>query len=289
MQAIDVVRRLGVRVSPHRPIRDAAKIMDQAGVGCLAVVDDNRLVGIVTDRDLVRRGLAQDLAPTASVEQVMSTPVVSLHADADLHSAVKLFRTHAVRRLAIVNGDNFVGMISVDDLLVDLAADLFDLARPIAAEGFMPADWADHSRRNPQDDAATGVTDHSTYPEPTDSVRLFVSDDLIRIEPDATLHQVAQRLAAAGVGALVVTDGDRVAGIISERDVVRAAASGKDLDSATAVELGTRRVVTCTPDTTIHAAAQLMMEHYVRHLLVEDRNGLVGMVSARDLLGAYAS
>ena len=49
MQAIDVVRRLGVRVSPHRPIRDAAKIMDQAGVGCLAVVDDNRLVGIVTD------------------------------------------------------------------------------------------------------------------------------------------------------------------------------------------------------------------------------------------------
>ena len=56
-----------------------------------------------------------------------------------------------------------------------------------------------------------------------------------------------------------------------------------------AVELGTRRVVTCTPDTTIQAAAQLMMEHYVRHLLVEDRNGLVGMVSARDLLGAYAS
>lgn len=194
MRAIDVVRRLGGRVSPHRPIRDAAKIMDQAGVGCLAVVDDNRLVGIVTDRDLVRRGLAQDLPPTAPVEQVMSTPVVTLDAEADLHSAVKLFRTHAMRRLAI-HGDNFIGMISVDDLLVELAADLFDLARPIAAEGFMPADWADHSRRNPQGDAAIGVTDHASYPAPTDSVRLFVSDDLICIEPDATLHQVAQRLA----------------------------------------------------------------------------------------------
>ena len=288
MQAIDVVSRLGVRVSPHRPIRDAAKIMDQAGVGCLAVVDDNRLVGIVTDRDLVRRGLAQDLAPTASVEQVMSTPVVSLHADADLHSALKLFRTHAVRRLAIVNGDNFVGMISVDDLLVDLAADLFDLARPIAAEVSMPTDWADQSRGGMEGHVATGVADAARHPEPSDSVRLFVSDELICIEPTANLHQVAQRLAAAGVGALVVMDGDRVAGIISERDVVRAEAAGKDFDSTTAAELGTRRVVTCAPGTTIQAAAQLMMEHYVRHLVVEDRNGQVGMVSARDLLGAYA-
>ena len=113
--------------------------------------------------------------------------------------------------------------------------------------------------------------------------------NLICVEPDTTLHQVAQRLVAESVGALVVTDGDRVAGIISERDVVRAVASGRDLDSTTAAELGTRRVVTCTPDTSIHAAAQLMMEHYVRHLLVEDRAGPIGMVSARDLLGAYAS
>jgi CBS domain-containing protein len=48
-------------------------------------------------------------------------------------------------------------------------------------------------------------------------------------------------------------------------------------------------VVTCTPDTSIQGAAYLMMEHYVRHLLVVDRNGPIGMVSARDLLGAYAS
>jgi CBS domain-containing protein len=48
-------------------------------------------------------------------------------------------------------------------------------------------------------------------------------------------------------------------------------------------------VVTCTPDTTVRYAAVLMMEHYVRHLLVLDHTGPVGMISARDLLGAYAS
>jgi CBS domain-containing protein len=48
-------------------------------------------------------------------------------------------------------------------------------------------------------------------------------------------------------------------------------------------------VVSCTPDTTVHDAAMLMMEHYVRHLLVRDDTGPVGMISARDLLGAYAT
>ena len=118
MRAIDGVRRSGKAVGPHRPIRDAAMIMNQSGVGSLAVIDDGRLVGIVTDRDLVRRGLAQDLAPTTPVEKVMSTPVVTIGAEADLHSAFKLFRTHAVRRLAVVDFDNFVGMITVDDILV---------------------------------------------------------------------------------------------------------------------------------------------------------------------------
>ena len=51
-----------------------------------------------------------------------------------------------MRRLAVVDGDEFVGMITVDDLLVDLASDLADLARPIAAGVFVPAEWADQSQ-----------------------------------------------------------------------------------------------------------------------------------------------
>ena len=64
----------------------------------------------------------------------MTTPVVTIEADADVHEAFGLFRTHAVRRLAVVRGQHFVGMLSIDDLLVYLAADLADLARPITAE-----------------------------------------------------------------------------------------------------------------------------------------------------------
>jgi CBS domain-containing protein len=64
----------------------------------------------------------------------MSAPVVTIDADADLHDAFGLFRKNAVRRLAVVRDDRFVGMLSIDDLLIDLAADLSDLARPVTAE-----------------------------------------------------------------------------------------------------------------------------------------------------------
>ena len=134
MRSIDAVRRSGVGIRPEQTISQAAVVMEQAGVGALAVIDGDELVGIVTDRDLVRRGMACGLSPDARVDGVMTSPVVTIPVDADLHDAFALLRTHAVRRLAVVRDGRFQGMVTVDDLLVDLAADLADLARPVAAE-----------------------------------------------------------------------------------------------------------------------------------------------------------
>jgi CBS domain-containing protein len=134
MRTIDALRRSAVGIGPEQSIRHAAEIMEQAGVGALAIVDGDRLVGITTDRDLVRRGLAKGLSDDAQVDGVMTSPVVTIDSDADLHDAFALFRTHAIRRLAVVQNTRFVGMISIDDMLIDLAADLGDLARPVTAE-----------------------------------------------------------------------------------------------------------------------------------------------------------
>jgi CBS domain-containing protein len=109
--------------------------MERSGVGSLAVIDGARLLGIVTDRDLVRRALAAGVSPDSRIDGVMTSPVVTIPFDADLRDAFPLFRTHGVRRLAVVQDDGqFAGMITIDDLLIDLAADLADLARPVSAE-----------------------------------------------------------------------------------------------------------------------------------------------------------
>jgi CBS domain-containing protein len=134
MRTIEALRSSGVGVGPERTIRDAAVIMEQSGIGSLAVIDDGQLVGVVTDRDLVRRALARDLPADARVDSVMSTPVVTIDADDDLHHAFALFRTNAVRRLAVVRDGRFLGTVTIDDLLVNLAADLADLVRPVTAE-----------------------------------------------------------------------------------------------------------------------------------------------------------
>ena len=134
MRTIDAVRRSGIGIGPERTIRDAAEVMEQTGVGALAILDEDHLVGIVTDRDLVRRALARGLAHDARVDAVMSAPVVTIDADVDLHDSFALFRTHAIRRLAVVRDGRFAGMITVDDLLMDLSSDLADLARPVTAE-----------------------------------------------------------------------------------------------------------------------------------------------------------
>ena len=133
MKAIEGIRRSGVGVEPARTLRDVAGIMEQSGLGTLAIVEGDRLVGIVTDRDLVRRGMARGLAPDARIDSVMSTPVITIDAEADLHDAFAIFRTNPVRRLAVVRDGAFVGMLSVNDLLIDLTSDLADLARPVTA------------------------------------------------------------------------------------------------------------------------------------------------------------
>jgi CBS domain-containing protein len=134
MKAIDAIHRSGVGIGPDRTIREAAEVMERSGVGTLVVVDGHELVGVVTDRDLVRRALARGVAPDSRVDGVMTSPVVTIDADADVNEAFGAFRTHGLRRLIVVRQGEVRGVIAIDDLLVLVASQLGDLCRPITAE-----------------------------------------------------------------------------------------------------------------------------------------------------------
>jgi CBS domain-containing protein len=120
-------------------------------------------------------------------------------------------------------------------------------------------------------------------------VSALSADSVLRVDPDADLWTVAAALAAADVGILVVGQGDDVQGVVSERDVVRALAAHRGVGETTAAEIAHRDLVWCDAHADVADVAEEMMEHYVRHVLIEDEGELVGIVSARDLLGAYAS
>lgn len=134
MRARDAVRKEPVSVSPDMSIGDVAVLMNERVVGAVVVLASGSIAGIVTDRDLVVRGLAAGVPPDARVDAVMTADVVTLDANADLREALPIFRSHGFRRLPLVDGTELVGMLTVDDLLIDLVSDLGDVVRPITGE-----------------------------------------------------------------------------------------------------------------------------------------------------------
>ena len=119
-------------------------------------------------------------------------------------------------------------------------------------------------------------------------VSTLIGDAVVRIAPDATLYDVADALAGGDIGVLAVGH-DAVVGVVSERDLVRAVAGRRDLDATHAIDIAHTSLIWCDATATTAEVAAEMMEHWVRHVLVEEDGHLVGIVSARDLLAVYAA
>jgi CBS domain-containing protein len=136
-QVSDVMTR-GVRtLSPQDTMRLAAQAMDELDVGSIPVCDGKRLVGMVTDRDIIARGIARGLPPESTpLKDVMSAPVQWCFEDESVDEATELMRDHAIRRLPVVDHEKrLVGMLSLGDVAAkgggDEAADaLSDISEP---------------------------------------------------------------------------------------------------------------------------------------------------------------
>jgi CBS domain-containing protein len=110
-----------------------------------------------------------------------------------------------------------------------------------------------------------------------------------RVAADATVADVATALVTNEVGAVVVGGDELPAALISERDVVRVVAGGEDPASVPAIDVASTKLVWCDADATVDEVAVRMMDRYIRHILIEQDGRLLGIVSARDLLGVYCS
>jgi CBS domain-containing protein len=106
---------------------------------------------------------------------------------------------------------------------------------------------------------------------------------LLAVEPGLPLTEVAQRMVARDVGAALVVEGERLLGILTERDVLRAAADGIR-DETTVDDWMTRDPETMEPDEPIRQAAVLMIHGGFRHMPIVEGERVVGMLSIRDLM-----
>jgi CBS domain-containing protein len=104
-----------------------------------------------------------------------------------------------------------------------------------------------------------------------------------------TLRSAAERMWREQTGSLLVMDDDRLAGIITERDLLRAVALGADLATATVDEAMTTEVFTVPSDMPLRDAAREMAARWIRHLPVVDGGRVLGVISMRDVTGIFAA
>jgi CBS domain-containing protein len=104
-------------VSPTQTIRDAARMMAELDAGSLPVQQDDRLVGMITDRDIAVRAVAQGKSPDSPVRDVMSREVLYCFDDQEIEDVARNMGEVKVRRLPVVNRDKrLVGIVSIGDL-----------------------------------------------------------------------------------------------------------------------------------------------------------------------------
>jgi CBS domain-containing protein len=111
---------------------------------------------------------------------------------------------------------------------------------------------------------------------------------LVTVAPNTTLRRAAKVMADRGVGAAVVVHDESVAGIVTERDILRSIAADDDMDTRRVEDVMTREVVSGAPGWDILRAVNTMTEHGFRHLLVMEMDEPVGIVSLRDLMDTMA-
>jgi CBS domain-containing protein len=111
---------------------------------------------------------------------------------------------------------------------------------------------------------------------------------LLTVDPNASLRRAAKVMTERGVGCAVVVEKEKVAGIVTERDILRAIAADKVMDDTTVADVMTRNVISGSPGWDIMKAAETMAEGKFRHLLIMDQDDPVGIVSLRDLLDSMA-
>ncbi|MCS0652169.1 CBS domain-containing protein [Cytobacillus firmus] len=99
-------------------VYEVAVKMKELNVGAIPIVDNDKLVGMITDRDIVLRCVAEKHPASSKVEDIMSSHLVTVSRDTESREAARLMAEHQIRRLPVVEGDKLVGIVSLGDFAV---------------------------------------------------------------------------------------------------------------------------------------------------------------------------
>ena len=105
------------RLDVSTSIRDAAKLMDKKDIGCIIVTKNQLPVGILTERDFVKRITAKEIPLTASLEKVMSSPLIEIDSNETVWEAAQIMKTNNIHKLLVKQDNQIIGIVTTTDLI----------------------------------------------------------------------------------------------------------------------------------------------------------------------------
>ena len=117
----DVMTKAIIFVTNETTVFQVAKMMEQGGIGAVLVKKNGHLSGIITDRDYATKIVAHNLPSDTPVEQIMSSPLITINFDESISAAAERMTNKKIRKLAVTDNGNIIGLITSTDLVTQLA------------------------------------------------------------------------------------------------------------------------------------------------------------------------
>ncbi len=117
----DIMIKALISVNPATTAFQIAKMMEQGGIGAVLVKENEHLVGIITDRDYATKIAANNLPFDTPAKEIMSSPLVTINHDESISAAAERMSNKKIRKLAVTNNGDIVGLITSTDLVNQLA------------------------------------------------------------------------------------------------------------------------------------------------------------------------
>lgn len=247
LQVADVMSRDVITISSDATVLSAVKVMSENNISCIVVVDKERVAGILTEADFLRRVTPEkkDLGKLA-VAEIMSSPVEVVPSDISVFEASRTMEARCVKRLPVLERNRLVGIVTQTDL-----------TRALISYGM----W-----RN---------------------VAEVMSVDIAGVQRSASVAEAAEAMASNGTSCIVVLDSDEAVGVLTERDLLRRiVAQQSDPVEVKVKDVMSSPVESVPCGFSIFSASRLMEKMHIRRLIVTNDKKLCGVVTQTDIFRA---
>jgi len=243
----DVMSKDVVTTMPGDTVFDAAKRMSEAGISCLVVTDGQRVIGILTERDVLRAvaGGLVDLH-RITVAQAMSSPVQPVSPALSILTAGRIMEARQIRRLPVLEDRQLVGIVTQTDITRGLVTLI-----------------------------------------PLKSISDIMTREVATVAADASVAEAARIMASKRISCVVVTRQDEPAGILTEKDLIRRVVTVQRNPAETRVtDVMSSPITTVPPDYSVLGVSRKMDALHLHRLVVMDAGKLCGILTQTDIMRA---